>query len=98
MDRPKSAKQYNPASSKGVGGIIKAYLFTKQHNFRPVQIESNCRLHNKCEAKFEICVWKGIKHCGNRRKCWLPAFSPFPSMFLKGFLKVVKSMECVVKG
>ena len=21
------------------------------------------------------------KHCGKRRKCWLPAFSPFPSMF-----------------
>ena len=21
------------------------------------------------------------KHCGKRRKCWLPAFSPFPTMF-----------------
>ena len=21
------------------------------------------------------------KHCGKRRKCWLPAFSPFPAMF-----------------
>ena len=21
------------------------------------------------------------KHCGKRRKCWLPAFSPFPKMF-----------------
>ena len=25
------------------------------------------------------------KHCGKRRKCWLPAFSPFPTMFSKGF-------------
>ena len=22
------------------------------------------------------------KHCGKRRKCWLPAFSPFPTCFL----------------
>ena len=21
------------------------------------------------------------KHCGKRRKCWLPAFSPFPTAF-----------------
>ena len=21
------------------------------------------------------------KHCGKRRKCWSPAFSPFPTMF-----------------
>ena len=21
-----------------------------------------------------------LKHCGKRRKCWLPAFSPFPKM------------------
>ena len=26
---------------------------------------------------------KGRKHCGKRRKCWLPAFSPFPTMFSK---------------
>ena len=25
------------------------------------------------------------KHCGKRRKCWLPAFSSFPTMFSKGF-------------
>ena len=36
---------------------------------------------------------------GKRRKCWLPAFSPCPTMFSKGFfLRVVKSWECVVKG
>ena len=38
-----------------------------------------------------------IKHCGKRRKCWLPAFSPFPTMFSKGFLyRVVKSRDIVV--
>ena len=25
------------------------------------------------------------KHCGKRRKCWLPAFSPFPTMFSTPF-------------
>ena len=31
-------------------------------------------------------------------KCWFPAFSPFPTMFSKGFfLKVVKSRDRVVK-
>ena len=24
---------------------------------------------------------KLFEHCGKRRKCWLPAFSPFPTMF-----------------
>ena len=28
----------------------------------------------------------GRKHCGKRRKCWLPAFSPFPTMFFRRFL------------
>ena len=42
--------------------------------------------------KIEICFGKGRKHCWKRRKCWLPAFSPFPTMFSKGiFLRVVKS-------
>ena len=41
----------------------------------------------------------GRKHCGKSRKCWLPAFSPFPTFFSKGFfLRVVKSPDCVVKS
>ena len=32
------------------------------------------------------------KHCGKRRKCWLPAFSPFPTMFSKAFFnRVIKA-------
>ena len=42
--------------------------------------------------------WIG-KHCGKRRKCWLPVFSSFPTMFSKGFsLQCVKSRHCMVKG
>ena len=42
---------------------------------------------------------KGRKHYGKRRIRWLPAFSPFPIIFSKGFLyRVVKSRDCVVKS
>ena len=39
----------------------------------------------KKQKKNEIWSGKGRKHSGKRRKCWLPAFSPFPTMFSKGF-------------
>ena len=60
--------------------------------FRLVKTESICRRQNKCNLKTETCFGKGRKHCGKRRKCWLPGFSPFPTMFSKatfsGSLKV----------
>ena len=77
---------------------VLAYLFTKQHIFRLFQIQSICRWQNKCNWKTEILSGIGRKHCGKRRKCWLPAFSSFPAMFSKGFFHgVVKSRDCVVK-
>ena len=69
-------------------------LSTKQQNLRLVQIGSICRQQNKCKRKIENCLKKGRKHSGKRRKCWLPAFSPFPTMFSKCFFpKVVKSRD-----
>ena len=48
--------------------------------------------------KLKDFFWKGRNQCGKRRKCWLPAFSPFPTMFSKGlFFKVVKSRDYVVE-
>ena len=48
--------------------------------------------------KKEIWFGKGGKHCGKRRKCWLPAFSPLTAMFSKVFcFRVVKSRNCVVR-
>ena len=32
-------------------------------------------------SKMEILFGSGRKYCGKTRKCWLPAFSPFPTMF-----------------
>ena len=31
------------------------------------------------KKKNEICLGMGRKHCGKRRKSWLPVFSPFPT-------------------
>ena len=73
--------------------------FTKRWNLRLLEIESICRQQNKCHCKIKICFGKGRKHCGKRRKCWLPAFSPFFTMFSKAFFfRVVKSRDCVVKS
>ena len=55
--------------------------FNKQKIFKPVKIESFCRRQNEYDVKTEICCWKERKHFGKGRKCWLPAFSPFPWMF-----------------
>ena len=60
-------------------------LFTKRQLLRLVQIQSICRRQNKCKLQTEILFWMGRKHCGKSRKCCLPAFSSFPTMFLKGF-------------
>ena len=37
-------------------------------------------------AKIIISVFNNIENIvGKGKKCWLPAFSPFPTMFSKGF-------------
>ena len=50
--------------------------------------------------KLELCFGKGRKHSGKRRKCWSPAFSPFPHNVFKRplILSVVKCSDCVVKN
>ena len=75
-------------------------LFTKQHVFRLVKIESICRRQNECDSEIEICSGKGRKHCGKRIKSWLPTFSRFPSCFQKAkfYFRVDKSGDCVVKS
>ena len=83
-----------PGASKGV--IVWEWVNSLP---RLVQIQSICRRQNKCNLKTEILTGMAGKHCGKWRKCWLPAFSPFPTMFSKSlFLRVVNSRDCVVKG
>ena len=55
----------------------------------------------KVTEKLKFVKGRVEKHCGKWRKCWLPAFSPFPTMFSKGLLvfhRVVKSRDCVEKS
>ena len=58
-------------------------LLPQQEIFRLIQIDSICRRIHKYGWKIKISFGKGRKHCGKRRKCWLPAFSPFPTLFSK---------------
>ena len=51
------------------------------------------------DSKIEIWFEKARKHCGIRRKCWLPVFSPFPTMFSRvSCFRVVKRRDCVAKS
>ena len=62
---------------------------------------SNWKLMQMTKYNFQIKTYfvKDAKYCWKKRKCWLPSFSPFPTMFSKSFnLRVVKSREGVVKG
>ena len=53
----------------------------------------------KSDLNSEICFGKDRKCCGKRRKCWLPVFSPLPTILSKGFFfMIVKSPDCVDKS
>ena len=65
---------------------------------RLIQNEGICRQQNKYDAKTNA-VDMDRKHCGEKKKCWLPLFFPFPATFYKSIhLKVVESRDCVVVG
>ena len=54
---------------------------TRRHNFRLVQIETNCRRHFKVHLKRKISAMSGIKHCERRRNCLLQAILLFLQCF-----------------
>ena len=51
-------------------------------------------------AKMRISLFDRVENTvGKGEKCWLPAFSPFPTVFSKAFFcKFVKSRDYVVKS
>ena len=53
---------------------------------KKLKIESICREEIKCRPDNNFCRRSDGKLCKKRRKCWLPAFSLFPTMFSKGFM------------
>ena len=52
---------------------------------------------SQCNLKAEILFGIGRKQCGKRRKLWLPAFSPFSTMFSKGFISGALKVRIRVK-
>ena len=65
-------------------------LFTKLQHFQPVQIQRGADNKINVTQKLKIVFGKDEKHFEKRRKCWVPAFSPFLRLFSKvPFLGVV---------
>ena len=51
------------------------------------------------ELKYGFGKLENIVGNGENRKCWLSAFSPFPTMFSKTFFsRGVRSQYCLVQG
>ena len=74
-----------PHSSQFMTLTEKVLSLYQTTDFRLVKIKHICRPENKCDLTRDILFGMARKHCG-KRKCWLPAFSPFPTMFSKGLL------------
>ena len=54
------------------------HFFTKQQNLGLSKLKALTDDKINVTEKFSFWVWK---HCGKERKCWLPAFSPFHTIF-----------------
>ena len=65
-----------------VQGTYPSKLFSRRQNCTLIQLKEISRWQIKCCSNDRDCL---RKHCGKRRKCWLPAFSPFPTMFSNPF-------------
>ena len=69
----------------------RSFTFTRSQIFRQVKTETICRKQIKCYNKLERwkkkkkSLSKSRKHCVKRTKCWLAAFSPFPTIFSNAF-------------
>ena len=71
--------------------------FTKGQNFG-LNAFADDKL-NETETMVFVVDRVDRKHCRKRRRCWLPAFSPFHTMFSKAFsFRVVETWYYVVKS
>ena len=66
--------------------LNKFYITLKKYNDRSLDVTKlKAFAEDKC-CGIENFIDKVKKHCGKRRKCWLPAFSLFRTVFSKAFL------------
>ena len=63
------------------------------------RVESIANKMRKCLSKQQdVIEIKARKHCRKRRKCWTPAFSPFPTFSKFLFPMIVKKSGLFSKG
>ena len=58
--------------------------FHKRRNFRPVKAVADDNI-NVTKKHINLFRQGKKKQCGKMRKCWLPPFSPFPTIISIGF-------------
>ena len=81
-----------PGASKGV--VVWEWVNLDWFKLK-VFADYKINLNEKAENWF----WKSRTHCGKRRKCLLPAFSPFLRRCFKALnFRFVKSLDCVGKS
>ena len=69
------------------------------HSLPNIKFLVQTKMKEFADDKIELWLGKRRKPCGERRKCWLLAISPFPTMFSRAvFVRVVKSWGFVVKS
>ena len=87
----------NVIKSFSEGGVINSLPNHKILDWSKLKAFADGKIAITKELK---CIFRnGRKHCGKRRKCWFPAFSPFRTKFSKSiFDRGVKSRDYEVKG
>ena len=90
--------RHSNSFSLNYSGLILYSFCTKQQNFGHDEIVSICRLQIKHPNMTTFLFDKIRKHCRKRRKCWWPAFSPFPTVFSKAFFRVVVCIESYIQN
>ena len=68
--------------------------YQTKKNFNWSKLKALADIKINMSSKFKIYFRKRRNHCGKRRKCWLPAFPPFPHNVF--FFRVVQTGECLV--
>ena len=70
---------------------------TKYYDWSKLKAFADDRIKVNKNLKYGLGRMENI--VGNGEKCWLPAFSPFPTIFSISLLpRVVKSLDCLVKS
>ena len=85
-------KQISVFQSHFLLSFANAFKLEQSRNLDISKLKTLADIYIKDYSKDIICPLNAIKLPGNRRKCWSPAFSSFPRMFIRAVF--VWSLEC----